>query len=118
MCNTSYTLDDLGRRLSWRAFASFVEHLNSDSATWQAIHKDKSEDAMWQDVKTLPVLVALLIDEVRNVQYLYATAHSKHKVKKPKSLLPNRKKDDDKKFGQEPIRKSEFNSWWNNTERG
>lgn len=118
MCSTTYTLDDLGRRLSWRAFASFVRHLDADSATWQAVNKHKSDEAMWQDVKVLPMLTALLIDEVRNMQYLYASAHSKRKVKKPKSLLPNRKKNDDKRFGQEPIRKSEFNSWWNNAERG
>lgn len=113
MCRTRFTLDDLGRGLTWRALFSFVMHLDSQSCTWKAMHKDKMTSSLWESPRIVPQLLATLVDELRRMEYLYASSKSKHKLKEPMPIERPGVKTDKKKLGQEPISVKDFDKWWN-----
>lgn len=114
MTKTAYTLDDLGRSLTWRALFSFVCGLDKTSLLWQQMNGDKKEEALWEKQALIPQLLALLIDEVRNMQYIYASSHSKKPIKQPEPIpRPHIKKNSDTKhYGSKPVTKQQFEKFW------
>lgn len=91
-----YRLDFLdlyrpGSGLGWRKLLVLVEHLPPESALNTAIRNDLPEDnlarragdpvkAPWS---TLESLMAALIDEVRNVGWMYASRNSESTIPRP-----------------------------------
>ena len=84
-------LTSLGADLSWRRLLVLIEHLPPEGALNTAIRNATPEEqlamaagdstrAPWS---TLEILIASLIDEVRNLSWMYASAHSKSTVQKP-----------------------------------
>lgn len=115
MVRTHFTLDDLGRSLSWRALFSFISGLDKTSLLWQQMHQDRQDEALWESPAVLPQLVALLVDELRSMQYIYIASHSKHAVKQPEPIPRpgiKQKKADVKRFGSKPVTKQEFETFW------
>lgn len=80
-----------GSGLTWGKFLALVHGLPSESALSTAVRNNTSEDELaerigdptkssWSLVETL---LAALIDEVRNVGWMYASAHSDKRVPRP-----------------------------------
>ena len=84
-----------GSRLGWRKLVVLLEQLPPESALFTAVRNNLPEDelageadpsrAPWSMVETL---MAVLIDEVRALSWLYASAHSGGKtVPKPSPIM-------------------------------
>ena len=102
MTTTSFTLDDLGERLSFRALSSFVKRLPKTSETWQELNPEYAEFATWESSAIIPQLLATISDQMNKKQ------------PKPKPLKRPGVKETTKRYGKDPIPISEFNDWWNN----
>lgn len=90
--------------------------MSTQSRTWQATHQDKAAYSLWESPRIVPQLLATLVDELRRMEYLYASSKSKHKLKEPKPIERPGVKADKKKLGQEPISVKDFDKWWNGEE--
>jgi hypothetical protein len=84
-------MTSLGTDLSWRKLLVLVEHLPPEGALNTAIRNATPDEqlavaagdpaqAPWS---TLESLMAALIDEVRNVGWMYASTHTKTTVQRP-----------------------------------
>jgi hypothetical protein len=83
-----------GSGLSWRKLLALVEHLPPESTLNTAIRNDMPEDkvlanfgdpvnAPWSPLESL---VASLIDEVRQLAWMYASSHSDATIKRPEPI--------------------------------
>jgi hypothetical protein len=73
---------DLGtERLSWRRLNSLIRHLPRDSAFVRAM---LDERARWGEAEHL---LAAVVDAIQAGNWLLASAHSKHRVQRPKRIL-------------------------------
>lgn len=87
----------------------------SDCATWRTINQEGIQDAIWEDVRITPALIATLIDEVRLMRWEYAQSNSKRNLKsyKPKPIERPGVVDDTKQhFGKGAIEVSKFDDWY------
>lgn len=114
MC--SFTLDDLGARLSCRALISFIKYLPATSATCKKLNPDKEEQIQWQETNLLPQLLATACDHLAYIGYVLSTSNSKHpkQIQKPEPIdRPGINKHEKKKYGSDAIPISEWDAWWN-----
>lgn len=114
MTTTSFTLDDLGERLSFRALSSFVKRLPKTSETWQELNPKYAEFATWESSAIIPQLLATISDQMNWLMWLYSSTKSIKKQPKPKPLKRPGVKETTKRYGKDPIPISEFNDWWDN----
>lgn len=114
MTMTSYTLDDLGERLSYRALLSFLRYLPSTSMTRQQIQPDTADRVLWETERLVPQLLASLYDQIAMFRWEFASSRTKKSMNssKPKPLKRPGIEDPDKHYGKDPIPVSEFNEWW------
>lgn len=115
MTRTAYTLDDVGGRLQVRSLAHFLQHLPPESATVRALRPDDEERVAWETGRVETQLLAILIDELRGMQWMYAKANSKGTVTRPKAF-PTPWSDGDEtgvtRYGSDPIPVGEFDAWF------
>lgn len=114
MTRTRFTLDDVGKALSWRALLAFIAHLDKSSALWRAANEEDVELAFWESSEIQPQLLAGIIDELRAMRYVLVATNSKHKPKPPKPLeRPYVKaKNQAQQYGSEPVNIEEFENFW------
>jgi hypothetical protein len=87
-------LSSLGADLSWRKLLVLVEHLPPEGALNTAIRNATPEaelaaavgDSAHAPWSTLETLIASLIDELRQLSWMYSTVHSKTAPKKPEPI--------------------------------
>jgi hypothetical protein len=87
-------LTSLGAELSWRRLLVLVEHLPPEGALNTAIRNATPEaelakatgDSARAPWSTLESLVAALIDELRQFEWMYASAHSKTAPQMPEPI--------------------------------
>lgn len=103
--------------IGWDGLIVFYKHLDTSSHTWQAQHKTF---AGWDSTLITNRLLVALIDEIRAVEYLYASAHSKKgsNVRKPKPFPSPWAKPDkgEKHFGKGAIPRKDFMAWYYSTD--
>lgn len=115
MTMTQYTLDDVGGRLSTGALAHFVKHLPPSSETKRALSPEDAEKVAWMDGDVTSQLVAILIDELRGMQWLYAKSNSKGSVRRPKPFETPWNDGEgygERRIGSDPITIAEFDAWF------
>lgn len=77
--------------LTWGKFLALVDNLPPESALSTAVRNDTPDDVLAERVgdpeksawSTVESLLAALIDEVRNLSWAYASAHSERKIPRP-----------------------------------
>ena len=94
----------------WRNVAALARHIAQDrgSYTWRALH---AEDAAYRDAYQTNAMLADLYDLVNALSHLYASAHSKRAVPRPKPY-PRPWKRDDGRIGKGAIPISQFEAWY------
>lgn len=114
MTRTRFTLDDVGKALSWRALLAFIAHLDKSSALWRAANEEDVELAFWESKEIQPQLLAGIIDELRAVRYVLVAANSNHKPKPPKPIERPfvKAKNQAQQYGSEPVSITEFEDFW------
>lgn len=113
MTLTSFTLDDLGERLSFRALFSFIQNLPKTSALWKVTHPHDIDYALWESQEIVPQLLARLSDQISQLTWMYSSAHTTKKQPKPKPLIrPGVESAKEEVYGKDPIPISQFNDWW------
>lgn len=119
MTLTSFTLDDLGRALSWRALSHFVAHLPPTSALVREMHPEMGATLAWADGSMVAPLLADLIDSVAYGRWEYLASRVPKGKKRPR--VPKRMprpwekaevEKGERRVGSDPIPISEFDSWW------
>ena len=117
---TGYTLDDVGGRLPLRALANFVRHLPVTSATKRELDGLTAEQDDWVQGRVLSELMAILIDEIRGLEWMYESAHSKSRIRRPKRIPTPWSTDEElgvRRYGKDPIPVKDFDAWWDEQER-
>lgn len=122
MTLTGRTLDDLddtldmtSRRLTLRALCSFIRGLPVSSRTWEALHKDRADEARWARGELTDMLLAEICDKLSAIDYHYMTAHSEHPhaVEKPHRIpRPGVKDTGTRHIGSGAIPIKDFEAWW------
>jgi hypothetical protein len=80
--------------LTWRRFLVLFEQLPPESATRTAIRNsipadqlaERRGDSTKASWSSTDMLLALLVDEVRNLQWMYASSHSKGNITRPEPI--------------------------------
>lgn len=118
MTMTPYTLDDLGGRLSCKSLIHFIRHLSPTSATKRSLDGGiTDEQAGWMGGEATALLIACLIDEIRGLEWLYQSAHSKTRIRRPKRFPTPWSTDEElgvRRIGKDPIRVGDFDVWFDN----
>ena len=115
MTLTPYTLDDVGERLSCSSLVHFIRHLPLTSATKREINGITDEQNMWMRGDVTTQLVACLIDEISGLEWMYQSAHSNTRIRRPKRFPTPWATDEDlgvRRFGKDPIRVGDFDAWF------
>ena len=116
MTMTPYVLDDLGGRLSIGSLAHFVRHLPLTSATKLALDGGLTErQAEWVRGDVVAELLAVLVNELRAMQWMYQSANSKTRIRQPKPFVTPWNADEElgvRRFGKGAIPISGFWQWW------
>ena len=119
MTMTTYTLDDVGGRLPVRSLAHFVRHLPPESATMRELSPEDGERLMWMRGMATAQLVAILINEVRGMQWIYSKAHSNGSVRRPQPFPTPWATPEEtgvRRIGSDPITIAEFDEWFDRKE--
>lgn len=120
MTLTQYTIDDVGERLRMRSLANFVRHLPVTSATKIAVSGGLTrEQAEWVRGDVTAQLLSVLIDELRGMEWMYQSTHSKARVRRPRRFPTPWTSDAElgvRRYGRDPIPVSEFDAWFNRKE--
>lgn len=116
MTLTNFTLDDLGGRLSCRSLVHFIRYLPPTSATKRELDGGLTDiQTAWVSGQATAQLVACLIDEIRGLEWLYQSAHSKSRIRRPKRFPTPWSTDEElgvRRFGKDPIRVADFDAWF------
>ena len=96
-------------RYGWVELINFVRHLSEESATWRALHPD---EATWASSIAHTHLLADIYDAIAGVSYLFASAHSKSRPKRPRPYPVPWAKSDEQRLGKAPIAIADFESWY------
>ena len=118
MTMTTYTLDDVGGRLSMRSLAHFLRFLPPSSQVMRELNPDDGERVLWMGGAVNSQLIALLVNELRSMEYLFAKANSKGSVRRPTMLeTPWTDGDEDVvRYGSDPIPIADFDEWFDRKE--
>ena len=119
MTMTEYTLDDVGGRLPVRSLAHFARHLPPSSATMRELRPEDEARVAWMEGAATAQLLAILIDEVRGMEWMYGKAHSKGSLRRPKPFeTPWRNGEEAgvRRIGSAPIRIADFDEWFDRKE--
>ena len=107
LTRTRYQLNDIPDNLGWTALAHFIKYLGPGSALYDEVHP---ETARWTQGD---MILADIFDAVSAFRYAFASANSKGKPRRPKPYpRPWVRERETKRFGKDPVKVSEFNSWW------
>lgn len=109
MTRAGATLDDIGVRIPWRAFAHFVGHLDASSAYVREISPD---DAPWLGTERVQSMLADVIDLLNAIDWHLVSANSKRRPRKPKPYPRPWRKDEGTTIGRDPIPIKDFDRWW------
>lgn len=91
LTRTGYSLDDVGRGLSWDSLAAFVAGLGEDSALMRDLHPDV---AKWATRIKTNALLADIFDCLAQINANIVAIGSRKKQKKPKAYpRPNAEKN-------------------------
>ena len=117
MTRTGYTIADIGGALPWASLHNFIDGLDGDSRLLRALNPTEAEKLEWSDPHRVPWVLADIVDELRIIQYLFKSAHSKkgHRPKKPKPYRRPGVSDQamgEKRIGKDPIPAADFKDWW------
>ena len=83
-----------GSGLTWRRLLVLIDHLPPEAALITAIRNDTPDQVLARNAtdptkgnwSNLENLVATAIDEIRNSQWMYASAHSERTVRRPQPI--------------------------------
>ena len=110
MVAAGWTLDDVPRRLPWRALHAFVKHLPSNSAFKRELN---GGDAEWSTLLKTNAILADIYDAISS----FAVAFVKSRGGHPKSPKPYRRpgmQSDGQHIGKGAVPKGTFMDWWEN----
>lgn len=99
------SLEDVPARLSWHSLWCFVRHLDADSALYAEMYP---KCAGWN---TQRAMLADILDAINSVAYTVAACTPGVKARKPKKY-PRPRVARGVKFGSDPIKVANFDSWW------
>ena len=99
------SLEDVPARLSWHSLACFVRHLDANSALYADMYP---KHAGWDYERAM---LADIFDAINGVAYTVACGMGA-KPRKPKKY-PRPKAARGVKFGSDPIKVADFDTWWN-----
>lgn len=104
-------IEDVPDVVSWRDLMDFIHYLPNDSALFSALHPDI---APWATTAQTNSILANIYDAIAQLSHMYASAHTKKTLPKPKPYpRPFAKDEDEQRLGSDPIPMSEFDDWWN-----
>lgn len=81
LTQTGYSLDDVGRSLSWGALGSFLHNTRPDSALVEEMQPELAE---WSTVFKTNVILADIYDAIASLAAIVAVKGTKKQPKKPK----------------------------------
>lgn len=118
MTMTTYTLDDVGGRLQMRSLAHFLRYLPPDSQTMRALSPEDGERVLWMGGSVNAQLLAMLVNELRGMQWLYTRVNSKGSVRRPSALETPWTRGDEGvvRYGHGAIPIAEFDDWFDRKE--
>ena len=103
------TLEAAPSAIGWAQACNFVRHLPEDSATWRALHPD---EAPWATRLGIVHLLADIFDLVGGFSWLFASAHSKSKPKRPDHYPVPWRRAERQHMGKDAISIADFDSWY------
>ena len=115
MTMTAYVLGDVGGRLPVGSLAHFVRHLPPDSATMRELHPEDADKVAWERGDVTAQLVACALDELRGMQWLYSSAHSRGTVRRPRPFGTPWDTGEERgvrRYGSGAISVAEFDEWF------
>ena len=114
MTMTAYTLDDVGGRLPVGSLAHFVQNLPPSSATMRALFPADADKVAWAEGRATAQLLAVLVDELRGMQWLYASRNSRGSVRRPHPFETpwSEGTRGEKRIGSAPVTIAEFDRWF------
>lgn len=119
MTKTRFTLSDLGHALPERALLAFVRHLPESSL----VARDAGGDEAWRRwewarQEPVPWLLAGVVDELRNLQYVVAQSATKERLDRPRRIPRPGVDDDRERIGSGAIPASEWDAFWEGGDDG
>ena len=112
---TNYTIDDVGGALSWSSLASFVKHLQGDSA----LARDLGKATGWEDTIKTNAILADIFDLLQVINANLVALGNHGKTRKTIKPYPRPGKDDntERKIGKGALPLSEMRKWIENRRR-
>lgn len=102
---TGYTIDDIGDKIGWGAFYSFVKNLNESSA----LSRDLNQEVYtWGTTLKTNVILADIFDMLSAIHYTLASMGGKPKKPKPYPR-PGQKDKSVEHFGKDGVK--DIRSW-------
>lgn len=96
-------------RFGWAEMVNIVRHLPDDSATWRALHPD---EAPWTSRLALAHFLADIHDAITGLAWLFASAHSKSRPKRPRPYPVPWAKGEEQRLGKDAIAIADFDEWY------
>ena len=93
----------------WAEVINFARHLPEDSATWRALHPD---EAQWATRLGIVHLLADVFDQTSGIAWLFASAHSKSRPKRPRPYPVPWANGEEQRFGKGAIAIADFDDWY------
>lgn len=115
LTRTGYELRDVGARLSWGAFRSFLYGVGPDSATARIINPEVYE---WATRAKTNALLADIFDMLAMINANLVAVGSRKRAKTPKPYpRPGAEPTGQKHFGKEPLPVDELQEWFEKKRR-
>ena len=110
MLRTLGTPLESGHLLGWHNLAAWARWAAEDEGSyiWRAYHRD---EARYRGRLQTEATLADIYDLVASFAHMFASAHSKSKVKQPKSY-PRPWRDDSQRIGRGAIPIKDFENWY------
>lgn len=111
LTKTGHELRDVGRTLSWDALASFVLHIDGESALSRDLD---AEHQIWATTTKTNGILADIYDMLAQINANLVSIGNRKPAKQPKPYpRPNMevKQENVKHYGRDPLPKGEFRTW-------
>ena len=108
MVKTGYSLEDIGRALSWSALGAFLRHIDINSETAMEI---EPELASWAGTAKTNALLADIFDILAMINANLCAMGSGKKAKKPKGY-PRPGDKDKQKIGKNALPPDQLKAWF------